>query len=75
MTGVLDKFHVEHSVRGTRVLARSRELTPNCLDDVHIDANIQLLKEDLDTCAKEMKRLAALERRGSMFEGWALNVE
>ena len=27
MTGILDKFHVEHGIHGTRVLARSQPLT------------------------------------------------
>ena len=72
MTGILDKFHVEHSVHGTgtRVMARSLQLTGDFTDDDAIDAAIMMLKEDLDTCAKEMKRLNALDRRGSLFEGW-----
>ncbi|HEX6661519.1 MAG TPA: hypothetical protein VF067_06600 [Sphingomicrobium sp.] len=72
MTGILDKFHVEHSVHGTgtRVVARSLQLTGDCTTDDTIDATIQMLKDDLDACAKEMKRLNALDRRGSLFEGW-----
>jgi hypothetical protein len=72
MTGILDKFHVEHSIHGTgtRVMARSLQLTGDCTQDDQIDAAINMLKDDLDTCAKEMKRLVALDRRGSLFEGW-----
>jgi hypothetical protein len=29
-----------------------------------------MLKDDLDACAKEMKRLIKLNQRGSLFEGW-----
>jgi hypothetical protein len=29
-----------------------------------------MLKDDLDACSKEMKRLAEVNRRGSLFEGW-----
>jgi hypothetical protein len=29
-----------------------------------------MLNDDLDACAKEMKRLVAVNRRGSLFEGW-----
>jgi hypothetical protein len=29
-----------------------------------------MLKDDLDACGREMKRLLAVNRRGSMFEGW-----
>ena len=70
MTGILNKFHVEHGVHGARVLARSQQLTGYCITDDEIDTAIQMLKDDLDACAKEMKRLVEVNRRGSMFEGW-----
>jgi hypothetical protein len=74
MTGILDKFHVEHGVHGTRVLARSNQLTSYCSDEREIDGAIQLLKDDLDACAREMKRLLELDSRGALFEGWAQDV-
>jgi hypothetical protein len=74
MTGILDKFHVEHGVHGTRVLARSNQLTAYCNDDREIDGAVQLLKDDLDACAREMKRLLELDSRGALFEGWASDV-
>lgn len=70
MTGILDKFHVEHGLNGARVIARSNQLTGDCNRDDEIDAAVQMLKDDLDACAKEMKRLVELNRRGSLFEGW-----
>jgi hypothetical protein len=70
MTGILDKFHVEHGVHGTRVVARSHQLTNYCIDECEIDTAIEMLKDDLDACANEMKRLIALDLRGSLFEGW-----
>jgi len=70
MTGILDKFHVEHNVYGARVLARSLQLSSDCTEDGEIDAAIQMLKDDLDACAKEMKRLVKANRSGSLFEGW-----
>ena len=69
MTGILDKFHVEHGIHGARVMARTRQLCGYCEDDQDVDAAIQLLKDDLDACAREMKRLNRLNR-GSVFEGW-----
>jgi hypothetical protein len=57
MTGILDKFHVEHGIHGTRVIARSNQLT-----------------DDLDACAREMKRLLEVNSRGALFEGWAADV-
>lgn len=70
MTGILGKLHVDHGVHGTRVMARSLQLTSDCNDDGEIDTAIQMLKEDLDACAREMKRLLEVNRRGSLFEGW-----
>ncbi len=70
MTGILDKFHVEHSSQGARVMARSHQLTPLCMSDQEIDGHIQMLKDDLDACAREMKRLLQVNRSGSLFEGW-----
>jgi len=34
MTGILDKFHVEHGVHGARVMARSQQLSGDCLHDL-----------------------------------------
>jgi len=70
MTGILDKFHVEHSANGARVLARSLELTGYCTDDREIETMVEMLKDDLDACASEMKRLVKVNRSGSLFEGW-----
>ena len=75
MTGILDKFHVEHGVHGARVLARTTQLTSYCLDDQEIDGAIQLLKHDLDACAREMKRLNEVNSRGALFEGWPSSAE
>lgn len=75
MTGILGKFYVDHANIGLRVMARSEQLTALCTSDAQIDENVQLLKDDLDACAKEMKRLFAIERRGSLFEGWPSAAE
>jgi hypothetical protein len=69
MTGVLNKFYVEHGIQGGKVIARSHQLTASCLAEGEIDTNIQMLKDDLDACAREMKRLANVNR-SSLFEGW-----
>ena len=70
MTGILGKFHVEHNVHGARVMARSLQITGDFIEDDEIDTAIQMLKDDLDACAKEMKRLIAVNQRGALFEGW-----
>lgn len=74
MTGILGKFQVEHGVHGTRVLARSNQLTSFCAADAEIDTAIQMLKDDLDACAREMKRLNEVNSRGALFEGWATDT-
>ena len=70
MTGILDKFHVEHGIHGAKVMTRSQQLTGDCTEDGEINSTIQMLKDDLDACAREMKRLLEVNRRGSLFEGW-----
>jgi hypothetical protein len=52
------------------VLARTHQLSGECLSDETVDAAIQMLKDDLDACGREMKRLLEVNRRGSLFEGW-----
>jgi hypothetical protein len=74
MTGILDKFQVEHGSHGARVVARSHELTRNCIEDDEIDRAIEMLKDDLDACAREMKRRLKVNR-GALFEGWPSQAE
>lgn len=69
MSGILDKFAVEHSVQGAKVIARTVQLSGHCTDDDEVDDIIALLKDDLDACGREMKRLLKVNR-GSIFEGW-----
>ena len=68
MTGILDRFYVEHGTQGAKVMARTSQLTGHIEED-EIDATIEMLKDDLDACAREMKRLFHLNR-ASLFEGW-----
>jgi hypothetical protein len=51
-------------------MARSLQITGDFIEDDEIDTAIQMLKDDLDACAKEMKRLVAVNQRGALFEGW-----
>jgi hypothetical protein len=70
MTGILDKFHIEHGIHGARIMARSVQLTGYCVADDEVDSAIEMLKDDLDACAREMKRRLDVNRRGALFEGW-----
>ena len=69
MTGILDKFYVEHGIYGARVMARSPQLTGSYVSEDEVDTAVAMLKDDLDACAKEMKRLLKVNR-ASLFEGW-----
>ena len=75
MTGILDKFFVEHAAHGAKVMVRSFQLTANCRSEEEIDAAIDLAIDDLEACRREMKRRVALDHRGSMFEGWVTSAE
>ena len=70
VTGILNKFYVEHGIQGARVMPRSLQLTACCSSEEEIDTNIELLIDDLEACAKEMKRLVKINRSESLFEGW-----
>jgi hypothetical protein len=70
MTGILNKFYVEHGIQGARVMARSQQLTAGCRSDDEIDTTIEMLIDDLEACAREMKRLVKINRDQSLFEGW-----
>ena len=48
MTGILDKFHVEHGIHGAKVMTRSNQLSGDCISDDEIDTAIQMLKDDLE---------------------------
>ncbi len=72
MGGILDKFYVEHGPYGAKVMARTPQLT-GPVEENEIDETIQLLKDDLDACAKEMKRVFQLNR-ASIFEGWVADA-
>lgn len=75
MTGILQKFYVQQGIHGAKVMARSQQLTRNCITEGEINAAIQALKDDLDACAQEMRRRVAIELTRSTFEGWANDLE
>ncbi len=39
MTGILEKFYVEHNIHGAKVMARSLQLTIDCAEEGEIDFN------------------------------------
>jgi hypothetical protein len=53
----LYKFRVDQGIHGAVIMSAAGQLTPGCISDGEIDTCIQLLKEELDACRREMKRL------------------
>ncbi len=65
------QFYVECGLDGARLMSTTLYLTAN-LSVGEIDSKIQRLKDDLDVCAREMKRRAGeLGRRGAFRESAA----
>ena len=44
MTGILNKFYVEHGIQGGKVMARSHQLTASCLAEDEIDTNVATIE-------------------------------
>ena len=57
----IDVFH------GARVVVKREPLCAGCLSDGEIDANIKLLKDDLDAVAKRMKEAVRKQRASPIF--------
>lgn len=53
--GTVRVFDFEIDIHGARVTATRQALCAGCTCDTEIDANIKLLKDDLDAVAKRMK--------------------
>lgn len=63
MSDTVEVFDFDIDSDGARVVVRFHPLCPTCLTDREVDANIKLLKEDLDAVAELMK--AALQEQAS----------
>ena len=57
-------FDFDIDIGGARVVWAKEPLHARCLSDGEVDANIQLLKEDLDAVAERMK--AAIREQAKM---------
>lgn len=53
--GTVNVFGFEIDIHGARVTSYHRALCAGCTSNGEIDANIRLLKADLDAVAKKMK--------------------
>ena len=55
-------FDFEIDINGARVVVVRQPIHGGCLSDGEVDANIALLKENLDQVAKRMKRALREQR-------------
>jgi hypothetical protein len=58
----LKVFDYEIDQHGAKVVVARTPMMPGCLTDCEIDANIKLLKEDLDAVAAKMKTAVRKQR-------------
>ena len=63
MSDTVEVFDFDIDTHGARVVVRLHPLGSSCHTDREVDANIKLLKEDLDAVAERMK--AALQEQAS----------
>ncbi|MCA8878610.1 MAG: hypothetical protein KDA73_01370 [Rhodobacteraceae bacterium] len=56
MADTIKVFDFEYTASGALVVVRREPLCPGCMSDGEVDAQIALLKEDLDAVAVRMKR-------------------
>lgn len=62
-------FNFEIDAQGARVIVNRTPLMGGCLSDSEVDANIQILKEDLDAVARQMKKAIREQQSQSPFGG------
>ena len=63
MANTVNVFDFKIDGHGARVIVRREHICPACLSDREVDANITLLKDDLDAVAKRMK--AAIRKQAA----------
>ncbi len=55
MAGTIRVFDFEMDINGAQVIVKRAPICPGCLSVGEVDAQIALLKADLDAVAKKMK--------------------
>jgi len=56
MVSTVKVFDFDIDGSGAFIVLRKSFICPGCLSDAEVDANIKLLKDDLDAVAKRMKK-------------------
>jgi hypothetical protein len=68
LSDTLEVFDFDIDSDGARVVVRLHPLCSGCHTDREVDANIKLLKKDLDAVAGRMKRALQVQTRKSLTE-------
>jgi hypothetical protein len=68
LSDTVEVFDFDIDTDGARVVVRLHPVCPSCHTDREIDANIKLLKEDLDAVSERMKT-ALKVRAGKSLAG------
>jgi hypothetical protein len=65
--GTVRVFDFAINISGARVVVAREPLCPGCTCDGEIDANIKLLKDDLDAVAERMKAAVRKQAKEPLF--------
>ncbi len=68
VTNTVKVFDYDIDIHGAWVVVRRYPICPGCLSDGEIDAQIKLLKDDLDEVAKRMKSAVLKQRSAPLFD-------
>lgn len=68
LSGTVEVFDFDIDTHGARVVVRLHPLCSGCLTDREVDANIKLLKEDLEAVAGRMKAALQMQDHKSLTE-------
>jgi hypothetical protein len=68
LSDTVEVFDFDVDTHGTRVVVRLHPLCPGCHTDGEVDANIKLLKEDLDAVGGRMKAALRMLSSKSLTE-------
>jgi hypothetical protein len=66
LSGTVEVFDFDIDADGARVVERLHPICPSCRTDREVDANIKLLKEDLDAVARRMKAALQVQANKSL---------
>ncbi len=61
-------FDYDIDIHGAWFVVGREPLCPGCLSDEEIDAQVKLLKDDLDAVAKRMKSAVLKQRSAPLFD-------